>query len=70
MRGTVSELTETIWRYQVFASLRPWWVHQQFLAPEDRPVDLADTVLLLGAVCGGGLLLMAMGCWLCTFTRR
>jgi hypothetical protein len=64
IRGTVSDLTEAIRQYQVFASLRPWWVHQQYLPPDDRPVDLAQTVLLLAALSGGGLLLMAQGCWI------
>jgi hypothetical protein len=47
--------------YQVFASLRPWWISQRYLARTDRPVDLAKTLELLGALALIGIGLMAGG---------
>jgi hypothetical protein len=41
--------------YHVLNSLRPWWTSQQYLAPQERPVDLAKTVELLLALAGLGL---------------
>jgi hypothetical protein len=48
-------------RYHVFASLRPWWCWQRHLAPSERPVDLADTAVLLLAVAAVGAALTAVG---------
>jgi hypothetical protein len=59
--GISSRITEAIWDYHVFASLRPWWIHQQYLSPEERPVDLGRTVLVLLAAAAGGLALMLLG---------
>ncbi len=59
--GLSSRITEAIWDYHVFASLRPWWIHQQYLPPEERPVDLARTVMLLTAAAAGGLALVLLG---------
>src|SRR5262249_46220897 len=47
--------------YLVYRSPRPWWAWQGGLAPHERPVDLARTAWLLGAVSLLGLGLMAAG---------
>jgi hypothetical protein len=47
-------------RYHVFASFRPWWVSQRYLAPEDRPVDLERTLLLLLGIGALGLGMMTV----------
>ena len=41
--------------YGVLSSLRPWWISQQYLAPQERPVNLAKTAELLLALAGLGL---------------
>lgn len=51
---------DDIRRYHVFNSLRPWWISQQYLAPADRPVDIAKTVKLLLGLAGLGLVAMAL----------
>ena len=49
---------ESIRRYHVLNSLRPWWVSQWFLTPEERPVDLLAALgLLLGMVLASVFLL-------------
>jgi hypothetical protein len=53
---------EAATRYHVFSSLRPWWVSQQYLPAEERPVDLPRTVALLGLAMTLGLLLLILGC--------
>jgi hypothetical protein len=58
--GISSRIQEAVWDYHVFASLRPWWV-QQYLSPEERPVDLSRTVLFLLTAASGGLALMLLG---------
>jgi hypothetical protein len=47
--------------FHVFASLRPWWISQRYLAPHERPVDLPSTVLLLAALTAAGVGLMVSG---------
>jgi hypothetical protein len=54
--------TDAVHEYQVFASLRPWWVHQPYLEIADRPVGIAATVLFFGAVAAAGLGLLWVGC--------
>jgi hypothetical protein len=39
-------------KYHLLNSFRPWWISQQYLAPEERPVALGPTAALFG----GGLL--------------
>jgi hypothetical protein len=50
---------EALRAYHVLNSFRPWWISQQYLAPADRPVDLARTVWLLTGCAGVGLALMS-----------
>jgi hypothetical protein len=59
MHGPVQYL-EAVERYHVFASFRPWWLSQLYLTPEERPVDMARTLLLLLAVGSLGLGLMVV----------
>ncbi|HYT93895.1 MAG TPA: hypothetical protein VEL76_34570 [Gemmataceae bacterium] len=47
-------------RYHVFASFRPWWLSHQYLSPEERPVDLVRTLLLLLGMSGLGLGVMVV----------
>jgi hypothetical protein len=49
-----------IHKYHVLNSLRPWWASQWHLAPDDRPVDLLGTLLLLTGTALAGLGLMAV----------
>jgi hypothetical protein len=52
-------------RYHVFASFRPWWLSQCYLAPAERPVDLAGTLVLLTATVLAGLgLVVVSSRWL------
>lgn len=46
---------EAIYRYQVLNSYRPWWISQQYLPPNERPVAIGPTVLALLAVAAAGL---------------
>jgi hypothetical protein len=57
---TATQYREAVHRYHVFASLRPWWISQQYLAPKDRPVDLVRTLALLLTASGLGLGLMLL----------
>jgi hypothetical protein len=57
--AAVSPLTART--YYIFASLRPWWVSQQHLPPEERPVALGRTVALLLGVAAAGLGLILLG---------
>jgi hypothetical protein len=50
-----------IHRYHVLNSLRPWWASQWYLAPQDRPVDLLGTLLLLTGAAFAGLGLLTVG---------
>ncbi|HXG11407.1 MAG TPA: hypothetical protein VNK04_16755 [Gemmataceae bacterium] len=54
---------EAAQRYHVFSSLRPWWISQQYLPVEKRPVDLPRTATLLGLTMSLGFLLLILGCW-------
>jgi hypothetical protein len=47
-------------RYHVFASFRPWWLGQQYLSPEERPVDMERTLQLLLGMSALGLALMLL----------
>jgi hypothetical protein len=51
-----------IHRYRVLNSFRPWWISQQYLPPEERPVAIGPSVLvLLGLVASGlGMLVFAL----------
>jgi hypothetical protein len=49
---------EAVRRYQVLNSLRPWWVSQWYLPPEERPVDLLATAALLAGALLIGLVVM------------
>jgi hypothetical protein len=50
---------ETVERYRVLNSFRPWWASMTYLSAEQRPVDLAKTATVLSvlAVVGAGLVL-------------
>jgi hypothetical protein len=56
-----AHLQAAVRHYHVFASLRPWWISQQYLPPAERPVDLPRTLLLLAVVGTLGLGLMVAG---------
>lgn len=49
---------EAIRKYRFLNSFRPWWASMTFLPPDERPVDLGRTAVLLLAValCGLGLI--------------
>ena len=49
---------EAVRRYRFLASFRPWWVSQQWLSPEERPVALGPTALALLLLAGGAALVM------------
>jgi hypothetical protein len=53
--------TEAVQEYHVFSSLRPWWISQQYLPPQERPVDLWKTLALFTGLAAGGLVLVALG---------
>ncbi|HYT94763.1 MAG TPA: hypothetical protein VEL76_38960, partial [Gemmataceae bacterium] len=48
-------------KYHVLNSLRPWWLSQWYLPPEERPVDLLATCGLLAGMLLAGLALMLLG---------
>src|SRR5262249_6882706 len=50
----LEEGPQAIARYHVLNAPRPWWISQQFLPPEERPVALLPTVALLLCVGLGG----------------
>jgi hypothetical protein len=49
---------EAVPKYHIFSSFRPWWISQQYLSAEQRPVDLGKTAAFLAAVASLGLVLM------------
>ncbi|MCI0463379.1 MAG: hypothetical protein L0Z62_41105 [Gemmataceae bacterium] len=57
----VNEFRAAVHRYHVFASFRPWWVSQQYLAPEERPIDIKRTLQLLLGAALFGVALMVVG---------
>jgi hypothetical protein len=48
-------------QYHVYTSLRPWWINQQYLTAQERPVDLRSTLIILGVLGATGLGLMIVG---------
>jgi hypothetical protein len=46
---------EMVRTYHVFNSFRPWWISQLYLSPEQRPVAIAQTALLLALLACTGL---------------
>lgn len=52
---------DAVRRYHVLNALRPWWVSQWYLSPEERPVDLPATFALLVVALAAGLALMRAG---------
>jgi hypothetical protein len=52
---------QAVAKYHLLNSFRPWWVSQQYLAPEERPVALAPTAALFagGMIAGLALVLGA-----------
>jgi hypothetical protein len=58
---TIKQNTEAVHRYHVFSSLRPWWISQQYLTPNERPVALGETLALLAGMAALGLALMLFG---------
>lgn len=53
---------ESVRKYRFLNSFRPWWASMTFLSPQERPVDLEDTavLLLVVAALGGGFMLLGM----------
>jgi hypothetical protein len=45
-------------RYHIYNSLRPWWLSQQVLSRQDRPVDIERTLALL-LILGAAAVLLA-----------
>jgi hypothetical protein len=56
----IHQYKDAVERYHVFASFRPWWLSQRYLAPAERPVDLARTVLLFLSTASLGLFVMTI----------
>ena len=54
---------EAVRKYHFLNSFRPWWASQRYLRPEQRPVALGVTLLLLLAVAAVGAVGMALGLW-------
>jgi hypothetical protein len=52
---------DVVLRYRMLNSFRPWWASMSYLSPEQRPVDLGKTAMLMLAIAavGGGLVLAA-----------
>jgi hypothetical protein len=46
--------------YHIYNSLRPWWICQQVLPENERPVNIDRTVLLLIALGGFGVVMMRL----------
>ncbi len=59
------EYKDAAQRYHVFASFRPWWLSQCYLASGERPVDLLRTLYLLLGLSALGLGLMCIAARLC-----
>jgi hypothetical protein len=53
---------ETVHTYHVLNSLRPWWISQQYLAADRRPVDLTRTAGLLSLTSFLGLFVLTASC--------
>jgi hypothetical protein len=51
---------ESIQRYHILNSLRPWWVSQWYLTPQERPVDLVAALALLGGTVLASVLLLRL----------
>lgn len=49
-------------KYHVLNSFRPWWISQQYLAPEERPVALGPTAAHFAGGLLMGLALMSAAC--------
>jgi hypothetical protein len=61
-RYSNQQYTGAVERYHVFSSPRPWWISQQYLAPDQRPVDLEMTLALLAGLAAlGGVLMWQAG---------
>jgi hypothetical protein len=54
---------EGVRKYQVLNAPRPWWISQVYLTPDQRPVPLLETALLLAAGAALGLGLMVLAGW-------
>jgi hypothetical protein len=52
---------QSLKRYHIFNSFRPWIFSQWYLAEEVRPVDMTRTIQLLAVIGFGGLVLMRLG---------
>jgi hypothetical protein len=65
--GAVARVQElykdAVHRYQIFTSFRPWWAAQWRIPVEDRPVNIARTLELLGLLSALGLGLMLVAGW-------
>jgi hypothetical protein len=48
-------------KYHVLNSFRPWWASLRYLDRKSRPVDLSKTLILLAALGGAGVALVAIG---------
>jgi hypothetical protein len=62
--------SNAIHKYHILNSFRPWWISQQYLHADERPIDIGRSaaLLLLLAVAGLALLLVSLrrGTWLLT----
>ena len=56
-----SQFRNAVRDYHIFNSFRPWWISQQYLPPEQRPVNLPQTVSLFLILVGLGLGLVVTG---------
>jgi hypothetical protein len=48
-------------RYKVLNAFRPWWISFQYLGPNERPVPIGFTVVLLLGICVLGCALIVSG---------
>jgi hypothetical protein len=58
---TAASFRAAVRTYHVFDSFRPWWLGQQYLPPEEQPVDLGRTLALLLTLAAGGLAAVLAG---------
>jgi hypothetical protein len=52
---------EALRKYRFLNSFRPWWASQRWLPPDQRPVPLGTTALLLLGLAAGGAGLATAG---------
>ena len=46
---------DSVHHFHIFNSFRPWWISEWYLPEDERPVDLARTIVLLSILSAFGL---------------